>query len=291
MHRRTFVRGLGAALALPSALAAVPPASRPAIGSPAAARRVERIGLQLYSLRDAARADLARTLGDIAAAGYREVELLDSMHNFGMPPAQLRQLLDRLHLAAPSTHIDTAALNDLPRLLRDAHTLGHAYVVVASLPLDRQRATLDDYRRWADRLNTAGATVRRAGLWLAFHNEPENFAPINGQVPYDVLVAHTDPAHVRLQLDTGNAAIGGADPLAYMQRFADRYWLFHLKDAAALGAAHDAELGTGVIDFRRLLARAGSLAGKHLYVEQESYPGAPIDSVRRDYAYLAGLTF
>ena len=213
------------------------------------------------------------------------------MKNFGMPAAQLRQTLDRLQLTAPSTHISTDALGDLPRLVGDAHTLGHAYVVVASLPLEQGRATLDDYRRWADRLNTAGEVVRRDGLWLAFHNEPDPFVPIDGQVPYDVFVERLDPARVRLQFDTGNAALGGRDPLAYMERYADRYWLFHMKDAARLGAAHDAELGTGVVDVRRILARAGSLADKHVYIEQESYPGAPIDSVRRDYRYLASLTY
>lgn len=286
MHRRTFVRGLGAALALPAALpAALPDALR------GAERRVERIGIQLYSLRDAARADLERTLTDIAGIGYREVELLDSMQNFGMPPARLRALLDRLRLRAPSTHISTDALDDLPRLLGDAQTLGHSYVVVASLPLDRKTVTPDDYRRWADRLNAAGEAVRRAGLWLAFHDEAWDFTPIGGQVPYDVLVERLDPARVRLQLDTGNAAMGGRDPLAYMERYADRYWLFHIKDASRLGAEHDAELGKGVVGVGPILARAGSLADKHVFIEQESYPGAPIDSMRRDYAYLLGLRF
>ena len=284
MHRRTVLRALGAALALPSALPR-------ALTAAHAARRVERIGLQLYSLRDAARADLARTLANIAAIGYREVELLDSMQNFGMAPARLRQTLDGLHLRAPSTHISTDALSDLPRLIGDAHTLGHKYVIVASLPLDAAHVTLDDYRHWADRLNTAGETVRKAGLWLGFHDEAENFTAIDGQVPYDVFVARTDPSLVRLQLDTGNAALGGRDPLPYMRRYADRYYLFHLKDAARLGADHDAEMGTGVVDFKQLLAAAGSLADKHVFIEQESYPGAPIDSVRRDYAYLASLSY
>ena len=281
MHRRTFLRGLGATMVLPSALGC---ALRPAGG------RIERPGIQLYTLRDAARADLERTLGDIAAIGFREVELLDSMDNFGMPAARLRALLDRLHLRAPSTHIDTAALDDLPRLIGDAQTLGHEYLVVASLP-DGSRATLDDYRRWGDRLNAAGETVRRAGLWLGFHDEAWDFRAIDGQVPYDVLVERLDPARVRLQLDTGNAVIGGSDPLALMERYGDRYWLFHIKDAERLGAEHDVELGKGMVDFRRLFARAGSLDGKHVYVEQESYPGAALDSVRRDYAYLASLTF
>ena len=281
MNRRHFVRALGATLALSGV--------RPAAAS--TARRVERIGLQLYSLRDAARVDLERTLADIAAIGYREIELLDSMRNFGMPAARLRQVLDRLQLRAPSTHISTAALDELPRLVGEAQTLGHAYVVVASLPIDPKAATLDAYRQWADRLNRAGETLRRSGLWLAFHNEQENFTVIDGQVPYDVLVARTDPAIVRLQLDTGNAAMGGRDPVQYMERYADRYWLFHLKDAAGLHAEHDAELGKGTVNLRRILARAGALNERYVYVEQESYPGAPIESVRRDYAYLEGLRF
>lgn len=289
MHRRTFLRGLGATLALRSVGACGIRAAT--ASSPAAARRVDRIGIQLYTLRDAARADLERTLADIAAVGFREVELLDSMKNFGMPAARLRQVLDRVGLRAPSTHISTDAFSELSRLSDDAHALGHDYVVVASLPLDPQHTTLDDYRRWADRFNAAGETLRRANLWLGFHDEPENFRLIDGQVPYDVMVERLDPARVRLQLDTGNAAMGGRDPLTYMERWADRYWLFHIKDSPKLGSATDAELGAGVVNFRGILARAGSLANKHLYIEQETYPAAPIDSVKRDYAYLAGLRF
>lgn len=286
MHRRTFLRGLGAAAVMPSALRSAVPS---AFGL--AAKRVERIGIQLYTLRDAARANLERTLRDIAAVGYREVELLDSMKNFGMPAKQLRHLLDRLRLKAPSTHISTEAFDDLSRLTDDAHALGHEYVIVAALPVDPKNITLDDYRRWADRFNTTGEALRKSGLWLGFHDEAWDFKPIDGQVPYDVFVEKLDPKVVRLQLDTGNAAVGGVDPLAYMTRYAERYWLFHIKDAPKLGAEHDVELGKGVVDFKRILARAGSLAGKHLYIEQESYPGAPLDSVRRDYQYLKALTF
>ena len=286
MHRRTFLRGLGAALALP-------PALRPELlhALPQRAKRVDRIGIQLYTLRDAARADLEGTLRDIAAVGYREIELLDSMNNFGMPAAQLRKVLDRLKLRAPSTHISGRALDDLPRLLGDAQTLGHRYVIVASLPVDARQATPDDYRRWADRLNAAGEAARRAGIWVGFHNHASDHRVVDGQELYDVLVAGLDPARVRLQLDTGNAAMGGRDPLAYMERYGGRYFLFHIKDVPRLGAEHDTELGKGVVDFRRILARAGSLADKHLYVEQETYPGAPLDSVRRDYQYLKALRF
>jgi len=278
INRRTFVQQLGAAAALP------------ALGtSLGTLKKKPRLGVQLYSLRDAAKVNLEKTLEDIAGIGYTEVELLDSMGNFGMPAAKLRQVLDRVGLKAPSTHCDGRAFDNLAPHLDDAHTLGHQYFILASLPGNQR--TLDDYRRWADKLNTAGEQSKKAGIWIGFHDEAYDFKPTDGKMPYDVLVERTDPKLVRLQLDTGNAAIGGVDPLTYLDKYHDRYFLFHVKDAARLGAEHDSELGTGVVDIKKLLKKIGKLDGKHLYVEQESYlgSGGALDSVRRDYQYLAKL--
>jgi sugar phosphate isomerase/epimerase len=252
-------------------------------------RRLSRVGIQLYTLRDDARRDLEGTLTNIARIGYKEVELLSSMNNFGMEPTRLRALLDRLGLRAPSTHVGGDAFNDLDRQIDAAKILGHEYIVLASLPTDTP--TLDDYRRWADRLNEAGRHALPSGVRIAFHDESIDFKKIDGQVPYDVLAQRTDPAYVRLQLDTGNLALAGADVFDYQKRYGSRYWLFHIKDAPALGAEHDTELGKGVIDFRRLLRNIDHIDDKHLYVEQESYPGTPLESARRDYEYLSTLEF
>ena len=205
IDRRTFLATAG--------LTAASLACASAIGSTAArSRRLNRVGLQLYSLRDDAKRDLEHTLADIAAAGYRDVELLGSFDNFGMPLAHLRDVLDRNGLRAPSTHVSGTALDTLDRQLDDARTLGHEYLVVASLPI-RGTPTLDDYRHWADRLNDAGRRARTRGVWIAFHNHANDFTLIDGAVPYDLLVERTDPSLVRLQLDTGNLAMAGRDPL------------------------------------------------------------------------------
>ena len=291
MHRRTFLTSLGV-VAAATRLGGCATASSGSGITLTPARRLKRVGIQLYTLRDDAKNNLEATLTNIASVGYKEVELLSSMHNFGMPPAQLRQLLDRLGLSAPSTHIGTEAFDNLPALFDEAATLGHQYVVLASLPYGPGKATLDDYRRWADRLNEAGRQARARGLWVAFHDEAYDFSPlIEGQMPYDILADRTDPSLVRLQLDTGNAAIGGRDPLELMRKYGSRYYLFHIKDAARLGATSDTELGKGMVNFRQLLAMIPDLDDKHFYVEQESYPGAPIDSVRRDYEYISSLAF
>jgi sugar phosphate isomerase/epimerase len=277
MHRRTFLSALGAA-ALGSRL------------DVSVVRRLKRVGIQLYSMRDDARRDLERTLADIAAIGYKDIELLGSMNNFGMPPARLRAVLDRVGLRAPSTHVSGNALNELDRQLDDASTLGHEYFIVASLPIQGER-TVDDYRRWADRLNIAAARARERQIWVGFHNHANDFTPIGGTVPYDVLMERTDPAITRMQLDTGNLAMAGLDPHEYMRRFGSRYWSFHIKDVPRVKAEHDTELGTGVIDFKRLLASIENIDEKHLFVEQETYPGTPLESMRRDYAFISTLEF
>ncbi|MEO8194701.1 MAG: sugar phosphate isomerase/epimerase [Gemmatimonadales bacterium] len=285
MDRRTFLSSIGVAMAT-TQLGCVPRSSTGSGGR----RRLQSVGIQLYSLRDDARKDLEQTLAAIAAIGYKDVELLGSFNNFDMPPAKLRQVLDRNGLRASSTHVSGTALADLDRQLEQALTLGHKYIVVASLPIEGQR-TVDDYRRWSDRLNDAGQRTLRQGIHIGFHNHAADYTPISGVVPYDVLVERTDRAVVRLQLDTGNAAMAGRDPIEELKRYGSRYWLFHIKDVPRLGATSDAELGKGVIDFRRLLAGIENIADKLLFVEQETYPGTPLESVRRDYAYISALEF
>jgi sugar phosphate isomerase/epimerase len=289
MHRRDFVTTLGSAVGL-TQLACAPRATTAGTGISIGPRKLRRIGLQLYSLRDDARKDLERTIANIASAGYNDVELLGSMKNFDMPPARLRAILDSNSLRAPSTHVGGNALDDLQHQLDDAQTLGHEYITVASLPIAKP-AKLDDYRRWADRLNEAGRIAREHRIWIAFHNHADDFVVIDGEAAYDVFAPRTDPSVVRLQLDTGNLAMAGRDPMDYMKKFGERYWLFHIKDVPRLRSEADTELGKGIIDFRALLRSIDHIDEKHLFVEQETYPGAPLDSVRRDFVYISRLEF
>lgn len=285
MNRREFLTALGVAAVAPQF-----GCSTSGAGTSVGTRRLKKVGIQLYTLRDDARKDLEGTLVNIAKAGYKEVELLSSMNNFNMPPQQLRAILDRNGLSAPSSHVDPAILDNLQPQLDAANILGHQYLIVAAFP-DGEKLGLDDYRRWADRFNEAGARALKSNIRLGFHDEAWDVKDIEGTTPFDVFIQRTDPAVVALQLDTGNAAIGGKDPLIYMQRYGSRFSLFHIKDAPSIPADHDVELGKGVVDFRRLFAMIEGIDQKHLYVEQETYPGAPIDSARRDYDYISKLEF
>jgi len=215
------------------------------------------------------------------------VELLWSMGNFGRTTAQVRASLDREGLKAPSAHIDpTIITRDWTRSLDDARLLGLEYLIAPSLP-DEARTSLDVWRRWADRFNAAGESARKAGIWLAFHNEPDHMVPIGGQVPYDVFIARLDPRYVRLQLDIGNMVMGGGDPAAYLARHGDRYWSFHVKDVVASRKA-DTVLGQGIVDLKRILSMVRDIDRKPCFVEQEGEPD-DLRAVTEDFRYLSRL--
>ncbi|MFI5311337.1 MAG: sugar phosphate isomerase/epimerase family protein [Gemmatimonadales bacterium] len=235
------------------------------------------------------RRDPERTLAQVRAMGYDDVELLWSMDNFGRTVAQVRATLEKEGLRAPSAHIaPEVLLKDWEQSLENARLLGHEYLIVPSLP-DATQKSLEQWLVWADHFNTAGALARKAGIWLAFHNEPDHMKAIGGQVPYDLFLEHTDPHVVRLQLDFGNMAQGGGDPMAYLTRHGERYWSFHVKDVVA-DRSHDTELGAGTLDLRALLAAVPDLPRKPCYVEQEN-PKDALVSARQNCGYLRALEF
>jgi sugar phosphate isomerase/epimerase len=281
MERREFIHTLGAAGAAGAGGLLAPPYLR-------TVKQLDHIGLELYAVRHAMARDPERTLAAVRAMGYNDVELLWSLGNFGRTPAQVAASLKQEGLRAPSAHISPVMiLVGWQRSLDTAKQLGHEYLIVPDL--GETARTLDDWREWADHFNTAGAAARRAGIWLAFHNEPDHMKPLDGMVPYDVFIARLDPSVVRLQLDVGNMLMGGGDPMRYLERQRDRYWSFHLKDVLPDRSA-DTELGHGMFDFKQFLAAVPALDSKPCYVEQEG-ASDELAAARDNCQYLRQLNF
>src|SRR5438445_673241 len=279
MKRRAFIQTLGAVAAGGAALA----------GGLKVAKRLDRTGLELYAVRHEMAKDPEKTLAAIRAIGYTDVELLWSFDNFRRTAAQVAETLKKEGLRAPSAHISPIILFvGWERSLETAKQLGHQYLIVPDFGGETTR-TLDDWREWADRFNTAGAVARKAGIWLAFHNEADHMKPIDGMAPYDVFVERLDPSVVRLQLDTGNMLIGGGDPMRYLEKYRDRYWSFHLKDVVP-DRSSDTRLGKGMFDFKRFLAAVPALEHKPCYVEDES-PSDELAAARSNFDYLHTLDF
>lgn len=248
------------------------------------AGRIAPLGVQLYTVRAAMQESVERTLEQVAAVGYREVEFAGY---FGRTPRQIAAALRALGLVAPSAHFALDALegNQGARTIETAAAIGHRYAVVAWIA-QRERSSLEAWRRIADRFNHIGAACRSAGIQFAYHNHDFEFRPLEGRVPFDVLCEATDPQLVRIELDLYWIVHGGGDPLAFFRRWPGRVPMVHVKDRTAEGRM--ADVGAGAIDWRAIFARRAQAGIRHYFVEHDS-PADPFGSIRASYGYLSRL--
>ncbi len=277
MDRREFVSRIG-----------LLPLAGPALRQTVNGDRLDRIGLELYTVR----ADLARdfegTLKQVAAMGYREVEFTDY---YGRSVGEVRTALAVAGLTAPSVQAPSTDLRlAWAGRIERTRAAGHSYLVCAWVP-PAERRSLADWRSLATLLNTVGHAARQAGIQLAYHNHDFEFAPVQGRVPYDLLLETTDPALVQLELDVYWARKGGRDPLRLFDRWPGRFPLLHLKDMASGPRGQFTELGRGVIDFRRILGSAKTAGVRHVFVEQDEGSVPPLERARIGYDYLRRLQF
>ena len=242
------------------------------------------VGLQLYTVRTLLERDFEGTLAKIAALGYRKVEFAGL---YGPSIAETRAMLDRQGLAAPSGHVSYDKLDrDLPGALQTANLLGQKFIVCPSVD-EGLRRTLDDWKRTCGRFNRIGAQAKVAGLGFAYHNHDVEFRPLDGQIPYDVLLGETDLGLVRLEIDLYWMAKAGRDPVDYFRKYPGRFPLLHLKDKAQDGSIVD--LGQGTIDFQRILDHAGLAGMAYCFVEHDR-PADPLRSIETSLRYLRQLT-
>lgn len=247
---------------------------------------VRPIGLQLYTVRTLMPTDFEGTLARIAQIGYTEVEFAGY---FDHTPQQVREILRRHHLSAPGAHIGIEPLEgDWARAVADARTIGHKYLIVASID-DSRRRTVDDWRRIGDLFNRAGEASAREGVTLAYHNHEYEFRPVEGRLPLEVLLESTDPRWLKIEMDLYWIRKGGQDALAWFQRWPGRFPLVHVKDMTAEGRMVD--VGAGAIDWAAIFAHRRQAGIQHYLVEHDmDEPGGdPIATITNSYRYLSRL--
>ena len=285
MNRREFLGAASAAVLL---------SRLPALA--ADEHKLGAIGLQLYTVRDQMAKDFDGTIAKVAATGYKEAEFAGY---FKRTPQQVRAVLERNHLVAPSAHIPIEDLRaKLPQVIEAAHVIGHQYIVNPWINQE-DRGSLDNWKKIFAFFNETGRKVKEAGLQFAHHNHDFEFKPTDGQVPYDLLLKETDPSLVKLEMDLYWITAAGEDPLKYFNEYRGRFPMLHVKDRPAKLAhpvyvtenAKFAPVGRGVVDFKRVFAHAEKGGVEHYYVEQDYTQGSPFDAIKISYDDLRSMRF
>ena len=259
----------------------------------AEAAALTAFGLQLYTLRDDFPKDPKGVLKQVAEMGYTQVEGFERDQGvfWGMTNTEFKSYLDSIGLTMVSSHCDTT--KDFEKKAAEAAAIGMKYLIY---PWEGADKTLDDYKKMGDEFNKKGEICKQNGLRFAFHNHAFSFKQIDGQYPQDVMMQYSDPSLVDFEMDIYWVVAAGADPETWLKKYANRFKLCHVKDRSKTPVADDGEnsvdLGTGSIDYTKLLKTAKENGMEYYIVEQEAYPnGTPLEAAKVDAAYMKTLKF
>ena len=253
-----------------------------------AAMKKRAMALQLYTLREPAKKDLADTLKKVRDMGWEHVQW-SGMPN--LPAEQIRAALDTAGLKAISAHVSIEPFEkDFEANVKFWKTVGVKDLAPGGMMNDC-KATLKDWLRGARRLDDLGAKLRTIGLRLSYHNhafEFETFAD-DDRRKLDILMESSKPGNLCAELDLAWAHVAGVDPAAYIRKFKNRCPVVHAKEVVRANGGRKQTfkpLGQGELNWPEIFA-AGDEAGVEWYVyEQDSGEGSPFDFARASYEFL-----
>jgi sugar phosphate isomerase/epimerase len=260
----------------------------------------KNIGIQLYTLRKELGKDPLGTLKQVAAAGYKQVEL------YGFPNADpLINSAKEAGLAFNSSHFEwdsvvnpkDAIFSDFQKVLEKAKTLGLSHLVIPYLTGENIK-DLDAYKKVAANANQAAALAKQADIELSYHNHNFEFAPKDGgKCGYDIFIEEFSE-DMKFEIDVFWVKAAGIDPAALIKKLSGRVTQLHLKDlkegltlpnyAGGLPADAFQELGDGIIPMEPILVAAKEAGVKHCHVEQDQSPDA-LASIKQSIDFLSKL--
>ncbi len=260
------------------------------------------LGVQLYTVRTLMPKDPRGTLSAIASIGYEFVEPGRGQL------AQLEPHLKEFKLATPSVGLElplvtgTSGSEPQASALDDAiaplPSKGVRFAVIAYVGKPMRDAP-GFYEKFADQMNRAGEVCRKHGVQLCYHHHSFEFEPVQGKRPFDTLVERFDPKLVHFEIDTFWLKIGGENPAQMLRKLKGRVSLVHLKDIARgtpveyseMKVAREAfkEVGNGELPWQDVLKACEDAGVRHYIVEQDWWPGDPLDSLRQSFRFLRSL--
>jgi sugar phosphate isomerase/epimerase len=252
---------------------------------------IKNFGLQLWSVRDDLAKDPKGVLKQVASFGYKQIESFEGKQGifWGMTNKEFKKYMDQLGMTIISSHCDIN--NNFETKAAQAGEIGMKYLICPAIGAQK---TVDDYKKAAEKFNACGEICKKHGLRFAYHNHGYSFTQFEGIMPQDIMMQNTHPNLVDFQMDIYWVVTAGQDPIAWLNKYPGRFKLCHVKDrkknAGPKETDASVDLGTGSIDFPKILKVASSKGVQYYIVEQEHWDNStPLKSAQVDAAYMKKL--
>lgn len=251
------------------------------------------LAIQLYTIRDAVSENLEKALEKLAILGFKELEIYGYNGTFfGKSRNEFQSILKNVGLKVISSHHTTGILhhekgtltNNWEQTVEDLHLIGSEYMVCSYLfPEER---TLENYKKLPELLNKSGEITKKAGIQFAYHNHDFEFEKFDetGTV-YDFILENSSSDLVKMEMDLYWISKTGIDPLLYFEKYPKRFPLWHVKDMKA-GTKDFAEIGNGIIDFKRIFGAREKAGLQHWFLEQDSSDKNMFESITISRNYM-----
>jgi len=267
------------------------------------------IALQVYSVRDDAKADLEGTLKKIKEMGYDGVEFA-GLYDYA--PETVKELCEKVGLTPISAHIPIAEmLEDPDKIFSQYKSMGCKYVAVPYLSPE-MRPESGNFASVIENVKMLGQVAKKHGLQLLYHNHDFEFATIDGEYGLDLLYKSTTNEELQTELDTCWVNVGGENPAEYIKKYSGRSPVVHLKDFFGeksddmyelIGIERKAPkrpsnfelrpVGYGVQSFPEIIKAAEDAGTEWLVVEQDnpSMGLTPLECAAKSREYLKTLGY
>ncbi len=240
------------------------------------------LGIQLYSLRESFKRDVAGTLDRVKGLGFAEIE---GGGDYGLGIEKYKALLKERGIKLVSAGFGYKNLQEnLAGSVERARDLGVKFAMCAWINHDSKAGfTEADVRRAASDFNKWGEAFKQAGITFAYHPHGYEFRPLkekSDRTHFDLLVELTTPEFVSFEMDVFWVTHPGQDPAKLLAKYPNRWALMHIKDlrkGAPTGIhtgqappTDDVPIGTGQVDWPAVLKQAAAVGVKHYFIEDES---------------------
>lgn len=237
------------------------------------------VGIQLYSLRAQFTRNVPQTIGTVKGFGIQEVELAG---NNNLKNPAYRQMLEQAGLKPIAGHFPMERITgDTESVAKECQDLGIRYVGAAWIK-GKGEFDIEAAHKAAADFNKAGKALAAHGIKVFYHCHGYEFKHRNssGLKAMDILIRETDSRYVAFEMDILWVQYPGEDPAAWLAKYPGRWELMHLKDLkkgvptgfhnGGTDPNNDVALGTGQMDWAKILKAAQKAGVKHYFIEDES---------------------